>query len=143
MISNYLSQGMARQVQPELKDVTSIARAYGENGMASYPVAPGHTVLLIDPDMKAGCLKTTDYTGRTLPLRHFSYTEINYTQNNNVIENSEINSNSGEITNNQNESKNFVTSEELNDFKSEFEKEVKGLNDTINDIKKLLEDFMS
>lgn len=144
MISNYLGQGTVQQFQPELKDVTNIARAYGESGMMNYPVAPGNTVLLIDPDLKIGCLKATDITGRQLPIREFHYTEVNFNQTNNIVNQPQgatyqpaLQGSDTSVINNQNESKNF----EFNDFKDKIEKEVSELKESVNDIRKLLDDL--
>lgn len=141
MISNYLGQGTVQQFQPDFKDVTAIARTYGEAGMMNYPVAPGNTVLLIDPDLKIGCLKATDVTGRQLPIREFNYTEINFNQTNNVVNQPIGTTNlptlqgSDTSVNNQNESKIFE------EFKTKIETEVKELKESVEDIRKLLDDL--
>ena len=47
----------------------------GEAGAASYPVAAGNTVLLIDFESKAFWLKTTDVNGVPQPMRRFNFEE--------------------------------------------------------------------
>lgn len=136
MISNFLGQAMTQKFQPELKDVTNITRVYGESGMINYPVAPGNTVLLVDPDEHICCLKATDISGRQLPIREFNYQEINLTQNN-VVSESVI-----QNTNDQNTDSNS-SNDSFDIFKNQMEVEVKDLKDSINDIRKLLEDFMA
>lgn len=47
----------------------------GEVGAKSYPVAPGHSVLLMDSENSVFYIKTLDASGMPLPLRTFDYSE--------------------------------------------------------------------
>lgn len=47
-----------------------------EEEAKAYPLAPGHSVLIMDKDSDIFYIKTTDNTGRPLPMKKFSYTEI-------------------------------------------------------------------
>lgn len=47
----------------------------GEAGAATYPVAAGNTVLLIDFESKAFWLKTTDINGVPQQMRRFNFEE--------------------------------------------------------------------
>jgi hypothetical protein len=49
----------------------------GEAGAKSYPVAPGHSAILMDSEGSVFYIKTLDTSGVPLPLRAFTYVEKN------------------------------------------------------------------
>ena len=54
---------------------TNVIWVQGENAAKSFPVASGHSVLLLDSEASAMYIKSTDQSGMPLPLRIFDYTE--------------------------------------------------------------------
>jgi hypothetical protein len=60
---------------PAQQGTGDIQRVQGEVGAKSYPVAPGHSVLLMDSENSVFYIKTLDASGMPLPLRTFDYSE--------------------------------------------------------------------
>lgn len=59
---------------------SGIVWVQGEAGAKSYLVAPGQSVLLMDSEVSAFYIKSSDPSGMPLPLRIFDYTERNTVQ---------------------------------------------------------------
>lgn len=60
---------------PQAQPANDIVWVQGEVGAKSYPVAPGHSVLLMDSENSVFYIKTLDSSGMPLPLRTFDYNE--------------------------------------------------------------------
>lgn len=67
------------QAAPQ-QNSSGIVWVQGEAGAKSYLVAPGQSVLLMDSEVSAFYIKSSDPSGMPLPLRIFDYTERNTVQ---------------------------------------------------------------
>lgn len=91
---NYYQQGYQSMNQPQAMQApqyqmpqaapqqtsSGIVWVQGEAGAKSYLVAPGQSVLLMDSEVSAFYIKSSDPSGMPLPLRIFDYTERNTVQ---------------------------------------------------------------
>lgn len=94
--------------QPQVSN--SFAWVQGEASAKAYPVAPGNTILLMDSEAPVLYMKSTDLTGKPLPMETrylVSKEEYDKIQNGSKIENS---------------MDNYVTKEELNQYINDAEK---------------------
>lgn len=64
---NYLQQPQVQQSQAQ-QNTGGIIWVQGEAGAKAYPVAPGNSVLLMDSENAVLYVKSTDTTGRPLPM---------------------------------------------------------------------------
>lgn len=103
---NYLPTNYQYQT-PQHAQQSGIVWVQGESGAKSYLMPPNTTVLLMDSEEPKFYIKITDQTGIPLPLRVFSYHEINGT---------------GQISGDSKEDKQsdvYATKTELDAFKDE------------------------
>lgn len=72
----YSQQPYTYQSQPQQNhNSTSVVWVQGIAGAQAYPVAAGNTVMLMDSEDSVFYMKSTDNTGRPLPLRVFEFKE--------------------------------------------------------------------
>ncbi len=66
-----------QQFQPQQRREQSgdVEWVQGEAAAKAYPVAPGHSVMLLDSEKSVFYLKSADASGMPLPLRIFEYSE--------------------------------------------------------------------
>lgn len=85
----------------------------GENAAKAYPVASGQSVLLMDSEGSSFYIKSTDQSGMPLPLRIFDYKERTSEHPASPAVKNEP-------------SKEYVSREEFDAFKSEIQKRMEG-----------------
>lgn len=76
---NYYQQPYTQQpytyTQSNNNNSTSVVWVQGVAGAQAYPVAAGNTVMLMDSEDSVFYMKSTDNTGRPMPLRVFEFKE--------------------------------------------------------------------
>lgn len=109
-IQPQMPQQMQQQQIPTQQSQTTngITWVQGESAAKSYPVAPGNSILLMDSENSVMYIKSTDQSGMPQPLRIFDYTERKASHKEQASVANETNHN-------------YVSHEELDAFKSEFE----------------------
>jgi len=90
----------------------------GENAAKSYPVAPGQFAVLLDIENPVIYTKTTDNLGRPQPIKILDYKER--------VEAPQL----------QNTQNNYVTKDDLDNFKNEMKDLIKQFSRPVNNYKK-------
>ena len=116
--SGYQTFAPQQQSYDQSSDISGVVWALGESGAASYPVARGSKLLIMDatPNSPYFWIKETDqYTGRPLPMRKFRYEEVSNIQNG-----SQMPMIQSQMSGNQQEVLDYVPKSEFDALKNEF-----------------------
>lgn len=73
--NNYMPSYYNAQQMQNQNHNTSVVWVQGLAGAQAYPVAAGNTMMLMDSEDSVFYMKSTDNTGRPLPLRAFEFHE--------------------------------------------------------------------